>query len=279
MAIAETDMLNYFCRFTDEPQLQKYLAELVLAAGISNPSDLGFLCSGSSGIPKSVQLALDPDMQAQALQVLDLACRTQIGLKQGVLDLASFQLARYQRTGRLCAGYIPPDPAHPSSTGGAEDPRRGMRTTTARSASSTPTAPTARSSTTCVWPSSPIDPGADTVSLHAEVPASSAGEDSSVGRGRSVAMGYAPSSTDLPAVAPPGRALPAAASEASSKRRLRSCSLVVSSMPLAAQDRQRMDAAVDKAYACFRENGQETSRYREVFVGGKFVVKSLRRFP
>ena len=38
-------------------------------------------------------------------------------------------------------------------------------------------------------------------------------------------------------------------------------------MSLAAQDRKRMDAAVDKAYACFREFGQETSRYRKVFLG------------
>ena len=91
-------------------------------------------------------------------------------------------------------------------------------------------------------------------------------------------MGYAPSPPDLHAVAPPGRALPAAACEASSKRRLRSCSLVVPSVTLAVQDRQRMDAAVDKAYACFREFGQETSRYRTLFLG-KLVVKSLRRFP
>ena len=142
MAIIETDMFKYFCRFTEGPDMQKYLAELVLASGIGNPSDLGFLCSGLSGVPKSVQLALDPNMQDQALQVLDLACRTQIGLKQGVLDLASFQLARFHREGRLCAGFVPPDPAHPSSTGCAEDPRRGMRTTIARTASSTPTAPT-----------------------------------------------------------------------------------------------------------------------------------------
>ena len=104
MATVTSDMLAYFCTFTDESEVQKYLATVVLAAGISNPSDLGFLCSGSSGIPKSVQLALDPDMQAQALQVLDLACRAQIGAKQGVLDLASFQLDRYQRRGSFYAG-------------------------------------------------------------------------------------------------------------------------------------------------------------------------------
>ena len=78
MAIIETDMHKYICRFTEGPNMHNYLAELVLTAGICNPSDLGFLCSGSSGVPKSVQLALDPHMQYQAAQLLDLACRSQI---------------------------------------------------------------------------------------------------------------------------------------------------------------------------------------------------------
>ena len=113
-------------------------------------------------------------------------------LKQGVLNLASLQLARFHRTGRLYAGSIPLDPAHSSSTGGAEDPREGWH-------------------------------GPDHNILHlmlldAEVPASSAGEDSSIGRGRSVALGFAPPA-DVHAVALPGRVLPVAACEASSKRR------------------------------------------------------------
>ena len=94
MAIVESDIHKYFAASTEDVDLVNYLATLVLTAGIEKPSDLGFLCSGSSGIPKSVQLALDANMQGQALQVLDLACRSQIALKQGVLDLASLQLAR-----------------------------------------------------------------------------------------------------------------------------------------------------------------------------------------
>ena len=78
MAFKEGEIHDYFSRFTEDPDMLKYMAELVLASGMVKPSDLGFLCSGSSGVPKSVQLALDPHMQVQAVQLLDLACRSQI---------------------------------------------------------------------------------------------------------------------------------------------------------------------------------------------------------
>ena len=45
----------------------------------------------------------------------------------------------YHRVGRLRAGFVPPDPAHPCAgfvpPGGAEDPRRGIKVTTARAGS------------------------------------------------------------------------------------------------------------------------------------------------
>ena len=127
-------------------------------------------------------------MQDQAVQLLDLACRSQIALKQGVLDLASLQLAR--STAR--AGSVQQTLPTPVQLEALKIPGVGWH--------------------------GPAHKILHLMLLDAEVPASSAGEDSSLGQGRSVALGFAPPA-DVHAVALPGRVLPVAACEASSKRR------------------------------------------------------------
>ena len=87
-----------------------YLATKLVASGIVDPADLGFLCSGQSGVPVSVQLALDPNMPASAVQLLRLACSRQMALKQGVLDLAALRLSR------LSTARVSPSEAKPTAS-------------------------------------------------------------------------------------------------------------------------------------------------------------------
>ena len=59
---------------TEGKDVANYLAEKLLAQGISHPNDLGFLCSGQAGVPLSVQQTLDPNMSEAAKLLLSQAC-------------------------------------------------------------------------------------------------------------------------------------------------------------------------------------------------------------
>ena len=80
--------------FDNITDLANYLAEKLLAQGISHPNDLGFLCSGQAGVPLSVQQALDPNMSEAAKLLLSQACAVQIPMIAGVIDAATLALHR-----------------------------------------------------------------------------------------------------------------------------------------------------------------------------------------
>ena len=86
------------CHDTD---IVKYLAEKLVDSGIVNPNDLGFLCTGQSGVRESVFLSLDPHMPASAKHLLCQSCARQAPLRAGILDLAALALPR------IAAGALP----------------------------------------------------------------------------------------------------------------------------------------------------------------------------
>ena len=80
--------------FDDIDEVADYLAVRLLSQGICDPNDLGFLCSGQSGVPVSVQQALDPCMSDAGKALLAQACAMQLPMITGVIDVATLALHR-----------------------------------------------------------------------------------------------------------------------------------------------------------------------------------------